>query len=54
MVVSYTKGLSESFKNICGDMEIQVYVKGRNTMRNLLADPKDKDTITEKSGVVCR
>ena len=36
MVVPYAKGLSESFKNICGEMEIQVHFKGGNTTRGLL------------------
>ena len=47
MVVPYTKGLSESFKNICSEMGIQVYSKLGNTRKNLVA-PKDKDTIKHK------
>ena len=45
MVVPYTKALSESFKNICNKHGIQVYFKGDNTIKNLWAGPKDKDTV---------
>ena len=54
IVVSYTKGLSEFLKNICGKMRIQVHFKKENTIRNLLLAPKDKDTFTHKNGVFCR
>ena len=51
-VVSYTKGLIKSFKNICNKHGMQVYFKGGNTIKNVLVAPKDKDTITQKSGVI--
>ena len=40
MVVLYTKGLSERFKNICGSIGAQVHFKGHNTIRNVLVVPK--------------
>ena len=46
--------LSESFKNICIRHEIELHLKGGNTIRNLLVAPKDKDTITQKRGVICK
>ena len=52
MVVPYTKGHSKSFKNICGKVGVQVHFKGGNTIRSLMATPKDKDKITQKSGVI--
>ena len=54
MVVPYTKGLSESFKNICGKVEMQVNVKAGNTIKSLLVTPKDRDNITQKSGPIYR
>ena len=54
MVVISTKGLSESFKNICGKMGIQVHFKGGNTIKNLLVSPKGKDNITQKNGLIYR
>ena len=35
IVVPYTKKLSESLKNVCGKMGIQVHFKGGNTIRSL-------------------
>ena len=54
MVLPYTKDLSECFKIICGKMGGQVIFKGSNTIRSLLMAPKDKDNITQKSGVIYR
>ena len=54
MVVPYIKGLSESFKTICGKMRMQVHSEGGNIIRSLLVAPKDKDAVTKKSGVVLR
>ena len=36
IVISYTQGLCESIKKICGRCGIQTYFKGSNTIRNLL------------------
>ena len=52
MVVPYSKGISESFKNICKKYGIQVYFKGGKTIENLLVSPKDKDNIKKKSNVI--
>ena len=42
IVVPYTKGLCESYKTICGKYGVQVYFKGRNTLKDLLMFPKKK------------
>ena len=52
LVVPYTKGLSKSFKKICGKISIQVHFKMGNTIRSPLMSPKDKDNITQKCGVI--
>ena len=54
MVVPYTKGLDECFRNISGKMGIQVHLKEVITSRSLLVAPKDMDNITQKSGVIFR
>ena len=48
VVVPYTKGLSESFKNICGKHGIQAYFKGNITIKQTLMKPKDQDPRTTK------
>ena len=53
-MVIYTKELGESFKNVCGKAGVEVHFKGGNTIRNLLVAPKDRDKITQKSGVIYR
>ena len=35
-------------------MEMQIYFKGGNTIRNLLVAPKDKDPMLKKSGIIYR
>ena len=52
MVLPYTKGCSESFKNGFGKVDIQVHFKRKNTIRSLLVVHKDKDSIIQKSGVI--
>ena len=52
MVIPYSKGICESFKNICKKYGIQVYFKGGKTIKNLLVLPKDKDNIKKKSNVI--
>ena len=54
LTVTYTKGLSESFKNICKKHGIQVYFRGSKTIKDLLVAPTDKDFITKKSGIIYR
>ena len=54
MVVPYHQGLSERIKRSCNKFGIQVFIKGGQTIRNLLMAPKDKDPITNKSGVIYR
>ena len=52
IVVPYTQGISESFKNICQRYGIQVHFKGGATLKNLLVTPKDKDSIKKKNSVI--
>ena len=54
MVVPYHQGLGESIKKSCKKFGVQVHFKGGQTIKNLLMDPKDKDHITKKSGVIYR
>ena len=54
ITVPYSRGLSESFKNTCKKYGIQVYVRGGKTIKNLLVAPKDRDHITQKSGIIYR
>ena len=51
VVVPYTKGLSESFKSICGKYGIQAYFKGNITIKQTLMMPKDQDPKDNKSGL---
>ena len=52
IVIPYTQGLCEIIKKICGRYGIQTYVKGSNTIRNLLVSPKDKDPMVNQSGAI--
>ena len=54
MVVPYQQGLSERFKNTCQKYGVQAHFKGGQTIKDLLMAPKDKDPITNKSGVIYR
>ena len=54
MVVPYHQGLSERIKRSCNKFGVQVFFKGGQIIRNLLMAPKDKDPITNKSGVIYR
>ena len=48
MVVSYSKSLRESFKNVCYKAGVQVHLMWGNKIKDLLMAPKDKDSITYK------
>ena len=54
MVVPYTKDIYESKKNICNKHVIQMNFNGSSTIKNFMVASKDRDTITQKSGVVYR
>ena len=54
MDVPYTKGLSESLKNVCTKHGIQVYFRVGSTIRSLLVASKVKDPIIKKSGIIYR
>ena len=54
MVVPYHQGLSERIKKSCEKFGVQVYFKGGQTIKGLLMAPKEKDPITNKSGVIYR
>ena len=52
VVIPYTQGLAESFKNTCGKYGIQTYFKGNTTIKQVLMKPKDQDPKNKKSGVI--
>ena len=52
IVVPYSKGLSEHFRNICRKVGGQVHFKGANTVKELLVAAKDKDSICKQWGVI--
>ena len=52
MVVPYSQGISESFKNICKKYGIQVYFKGGQTIKNLLVSPKDKKITSRRKAML--
>ena len=52
VVITYTKGISESFKKICGKYGIQTYFKGNTTIKQLLMKPRDGDPKDQKCGVI--
>ena len=54
MVVPYQQGLSERIKNTCQKYGVQVHFKGGQTIKDLLMNPKDKNPIINKSGVIYR
>ena len=54
ITVPYHQGLSESFKRTCRKYGIEVHLKGGHTIKNLLMNPKDKDPIFKRSGVIYR
>ena len=54
MVVPYHQGLRERIKKTCNKFGVQVHFKGGQTIKSLLMAPKDKDPITNKSGVIYR
>ena len=54
IVVPYIQGMSESYKNICRKHGVEMFFRGGNTIKGLLMQPKDRDNILQKSGVICR
>ena len=54
IVVPYIQGMNKSFKNICRKHGVEMYFKGGNTIKDLLVQPKDRDTILQKTGVIYR
>ena len=54
ITVPYSRGLSGSFKNTCKKYGIQVYFRGGKTIKNLLVAPKDREHISQKSGIIYR
>ena len=54
IVVPCSRGVSESFKNVCVKAGVQVHFKGGNTIKDLLVAPKDRESITNKGGVIYR
>ena len=54
IVLPYIKGLSKSCKNICSKHDIQMHFRGGRTIKDLLVDHKNRDSILQKSGVIYR
>ena len=54
MVVPYHQSLSERVKKACNKSGVQVHFKGGQTIKSLLMAPKNKDPITNKSGIIYR
>ena len=54
IVVPYSRGRCESFKDVCGKAAVQVNFKCNNTIKDLLVAPKGKDNITNKRGFIYR
>ena len=52
VVIPYTEGTAEGFKNLCGKYGIQVHFKGNTTIKRLLMKPKDQDPKGKKSGII--
>ena len=52
VVIPYTQGTAEGFKNICGKYGIQVHFKRNTTIKQLLMKPKDQDPKEKKSGII--
>ena len=52
IVVQYIQGLGDSCKNIYSKHGIHMHFKGGRTIKDLLVNPKDRDTILQKSGVI--
>ena len=54
ITVSYSEGLSETVKNICKRYGIQVHFKSGKSIKDELVASKDKDHLTQKSGIIYR
>ena len=54
IVVPHMQGMQDSCKNICRKHWVNTYLKGGNTIKDLLVHPKDRDTILQKSEVIYR
>ena len=52
MVIPYIPGLGEKFKRTCNKQGFQVHFKSKNTIKQLLMAPKDKDPKLAKSAVI--
>ena len=54
IIAPYIQGMGESCKNICKKHGVQMFFKGGSTIKDLPVHPKDRDTILQKSVVICR
>ena len=54
ITVPYEEGLIETIKNIGKKYGIEVHFKSGKTLKDELVAPKDKDHITNKSGIIYR
>ena len=54
IVVPYSKRLSDSCQSICSKQGIQMHFRAGKTIKDLLVNPKDKNSIIQKSGEIHR
>ena len=54
ITVPYEEGLSETIKNIGKKYGMQVHFRSGKTLKDEVVAPKDKDHITNKSGIIYR
>ena len=54
ITVPYEEGLGETIKNIGKKYGIQAHFRSSKTLKDELVAPKDKDHITNKSGIIYR
>ena len=52
IVVPYIPNTSKKFIKLCKRKGIQVHFKGTNTLRTVLGNPKDKDPISNQTGII--
>ena len=51
-MIPYAQGVCECIKNICEKNGVAVHFKGGQTLKKILASPKDKDAMANKNSVI--
>ena len=52
IVVPYMPGTGDKFRKLCRRKQIQVHLRGTNTLRTLLGNPKDKDPKNNQTDII--